>query len=524
MDATSSSIVTRTRFQEEPCLDGRHIVEPLSFREGTEAGKFVPIITCAAQFPVELLQTALMTLIDHPEYNSSLILRSETIAEADFMHDPFTQNSSIPEITEYIPTSNIRRKLLPRRPGRDAPLEQDCTFYTSEDSDSDEKHPSLLILTPRVPPEGSLPYYHPAVSHLAFRYITQNDGAEDTKTDHLVIEAIPLDNSPLDLSSRLYRTCIALLETVDRYGWGALTNYRKRVVHDVIISRNEYQDLYLIMRERHKSLVGTWKEVTDPLKHVYEDVGIATFLMLLWKNTYHHNSSSKERSSNSEDRPWDNWAHPPGGFVDVGCGNGLLTHILISEGYDGEGFDIRQRSSWSQYPESTRKHLHVEPFNPFEPHPHLKPNVFLIGNHADELTPWIPVLAITLPACGYLSIPCCPWDFDARFERGRVGVLQVPQDDPKSAERQKLIDSIGLGVEGQSTSYAMYRIWLAYLSKACGWKVESEVLRIPSTRNWAVVGREVVDQVGGRAFAEEILEAVKERGVFKARPPEGKSH
>jgi hypothetical protein len=31
-----------------------------------------------------------------------------------------------------------------------------------------------------------------------------------------------------------------------------------------------YQDFYLIMRERHKGLVKSWQEVTDPLKHVYE--------------------------------------------------------------------------------------------------------------------------------------------------------------------------------------------------------------------------------------------------------------
>ena len=49
-----------------------------------------------------------------------------------------------------------------------------------------------------------------------------------------------------------------------------MINYRKRVNHDVLVGREEYQDLYLLMRERHKGLVGTWQEVTDPLKHVFE--------------------------------------------------------------------------------------------------------------------------------------------------------------------------------------------------------------------------------------------------------------
>ena len=49
-----------------------------------------------------------------------------------------------------------------------------------------------------------------------------------------------------------------------------MTNYKKRVIHDCLVPREIYQDLYLIMRERHKYLVDTWKEVTDPLKHVFE--------------------------------------------------------------------------------------------------------------------------------------------------------------------------------------------------------------------------------------------------------------
>ena len=49
-----------------------------------------------------------------------------------------------------------------------------------------------------------------------------------------------------------------------------MTNYKKRVIHDCLVPRETYQDLYLIMRERHKYLVDTWKEVTDPLKHVFE--------------------------------------------------------------------------------------------------------------------------------------------------------------------------------------------------------------------------------------------------------------
>lgn len=155
----------------------------------------------------------------------------------------------------------IHRKLLPRRPGRDAAMEQYCTFYGSITDYTSP--PDTLILTPLVEAGSSLPYYHPAVSHLAFRYFIL-----DPPT--LQIDLIPLPGTPTDPDSRLYRTCLALLETLHRYGWGEMTNYKKRVLHDRLVPRQIYQDLYLIMRERHKNLVDTWKEVTDPLKHVFE--------------------------------------------------------------------------------------------------------------------------------------------------------------------------------------------------------------------------------------------------------------
>jgi tRNASer (uridine44-2'-O)-methyltransferase len=124
----------------------------------------------------------------------------------------------------------------------------------------------VLVLTPILPSDGVLPYYHPTVTHLAFRFVPSTS----SRPAQLCIEAVPLPSTPLDPGARLYRTCLSLLETLHRYGWGALTQYKKRVAHDVVIPRETYQDLYLIMRERHKHLVNDWREVTDPLKHVFE--------------------------------------------------------------------------------------------------------------------------------------------------------------------------------------------------------------------------------------------------------------
>lgn len=172
------------------------------------------------------------------------------------------------------------------------------------------------------------------------------------------------------------------------------------------------------------------------------------------------------------------------------CGNGLLTHILTEEGYEGYGIDLRSRISWGHYPESTQAHLHVHALDPTgdinndckSDCYYFKPGVFIIGNHADELTPWVPVLSTKHNASGYLSIPCCSWAFDAKFERSSISPYPVP--DPSH-----FADSLNLGGDGSnSSSYSMYRIWLGSLSLHCGWEVESETLRIPSTRNWALIG------------------------------------
>ncbi|KAF8225879.1 DUF1613-domain-containing protein [Tricholoma matsutake] len=518
-------MTTRHRF--EPLLCDPLALEYPPLVDASESTKWLPLISCTAAFPVELFETAVSQLIHHPEYNSTLILRSQTVDEitSDF---PL----SIPRLKGRQITRVIHRRLLPRRPGRDASLDQYCSLYTSDDMSYTSS--DTLVLTPFLN-NTPLPYYHPTVTHLAFQYLRSSPSST------LRVEVVPLPGTPIDSNSRLYRTCLALLDTLDRYGWGAMTNYRKRVLHDCLVPREAYQDLYLVMRERHKHLVDSWQEVTDPLKHVFEDIGIATFLMLLWKDTFTPNPKPIDQSINGQ--PWKSWPRPPTGFLDFGCGNGLLTHILTSEGYEGRGIDLRPRTSWSHYPPSTQACLHVYAFDPTStltsattPMPaygdpgqsmdFFKPGTFLIGNHADELTPWVPVLSTVHSLSGYINIPCCAWSFDAKYERSKTSLYPLP---PKLAiTSEEFVLSLNMGAQGEGgSSYSMYRTWLAYLSLHCGWEVECEVLRIPSTRNWALVGRRrtpSIEEEEAVDNAKGIVQSVIERGLFKARKPEGKGN
>ena len=92
---------------------------------------------------------------------------------------------------------------------------------------------------------------------------------------------------------------------------------------------------------------------------------------------------------------------------------------------------------------------------------------FIISNHADELTGWTPLIA-SLSESPFLVIPCCSQDLSgARF--------RAPA---KSDERGK-----------QPSAYASLIGWVERLASDTGWEVEKEVLRIPSTRNVALIGR-----------------------------------
>ena len=162
----------------------------------------------------------------------------------------------------------------------------------------------------------------------------------------------------------------------------------------------------------------------------------------------------------------------------------MLVHILLSEGYTGVGIDVRQRISWSHYPESTRSNLLVHGFNPtiddFPP-AIFKEGAFLIGNHADELTPWLPVLASLIPGATYLSIPCCQWSLDQKFRRNDANLFPRLE----TAPREELEGRLG---ETRKSAYGSYLCWLLRLGSECGFVSEVEALRLPSTRNYAIIG------------------------------------
>lgn len=354
----------------------------------------------------------------------------------------------------------------------------------------------------------------------------------------------PVDPSPI-LSSRLIRTANHLLQIIYKHGKGKLTNYQKRVHHDRVISQDVFQDKYTELKMKYaRSLIEKWVEDTPAEKHVFEDLGIAAFCICLWNKMGYGSSEDgqKQRDTGAREFP---------GFIDVACGNGVLVNILIQEGWQGTGFDARGRKSWATFSEDVQDCLREELLVPkifLSGGPTLNgddhgsdrvtseqqasrynngifhPGTFIISNHADELTAWTPLLAY-LNGSSFIAIPCCSHDLSGARTRftvkkprqqednetaaqSSIGDAGIRSDQPSHGDLKALRtdDSDGKAHDlasppisdakesttkqtwKQPSAYAALTSYVTSLTLELGFKAEKEMLRIPSTRNAAVIG------------------------------------
>lgn len=228
-------------------------------------------------------------------------------------------------------------------------------------------------------------------------------------------------------------------------------------------------------------------------------------------------------------------------------------YLLHSEGYPGYGLDLRARKSWASYdPAPSLQTTSLDPPSllalPTSPFP---PGSFLIGNHADELTPWIPLFAARTRDSAFLNIPCCPHTHTARFTSKEYKIppeflASLPTPPPPSTAAAALIlpeaarahhpllqPFYAPSAETTGRMHA-YQLYVAHLTLRCGFVPEREALRMPSTKNVGQVGRrrvwdaEGLGEGGRERLREEVEREVKgmveeAQGVWKARKPEGKA-
>jgi tRNASer (uridine44-2'-O)-methyltransferase len=260
----------------------------------------------------------------------------------------------------------------------------------------------------------------------------------------------------------------------------------------------------------------------------------------------------------------------------------VLVYILLIEGYTGWGFDARRRKSWSIFPEHIQAKLKEMILIPdvllqsyTSEHPDSFPastintdegihngifptGTFIISNHADQLTPWTPLLAYASQS-PFIAIPCCSHALSGKLTRfydtppssksARSSYSETSST--KSTETPSPKVSVSLDSQrkySQTTpptppssqpsrpatqqdkenqqpshgslskppgatmpsAYAGFTAHIMHLATSAGFtSVEHEVLRIPSTRNLCVVGRSPREEGDVERRREDVLEVVQ---------------
>ncbi|KAJ2743676.1 tRNA(Ser) Um(44) 2'-O-methyltransferase [Coemansia sp. BCRC 34301] len=359
--------------------------------------------------------------------------------------------------SEAVRISRVRRVLVPKRISKDSLLTEDviverigCGTYAR--------------FFPAAATAADIPFYYPLVHEYALGYIEPKDESHAAASTLVVLvrelspgSAVATKKQQLiwrDLIKRLFKWTVT-----ERFG------YQKRVAHDVMVDYETYTSKYQELKAKYAAFwVDSWPEQTDPRKFVYEDIAIASWIICVWQQQEGLRPS----------------------FVDLGCGNGLLVHLLNSEGYVGYGVDQCSRKVWAHYGPSVDLRAQT-----LEPYTYVADVDWIIGNHADELVPWIPVIAARSGA-KFIVVPCCPHDFSGC----------------------KMAFSVAAG----QSKYHMYSTYIGGLARRCGFEVEQEYLRIPSTKNLAIVGRSRCVADASQVEIDAMVQAGKQE--FVARVPD----
>ena len=442
------------------------------------------------------------------------------------------------EIADFTLIRTVVRRLIPRNPNLDRVMDQTCHFYEhiNESTDTNEGSVNryLAVYTPHITSKEDMPFYHPLLRSLAFLYdYNTNTSDPSPNPGTMSIHFLLFPNEPIQ--NRLERTLQALLTIQIRLARGTRLTGKadnggggsQNPAKDNVIPQHLVQNTYTRLKAKYAAeLCQNWVESTEPSKHVFEDLSITAFLIELWRSMYGVVPADEQNNDNTTT----NNQVPPKrsfpGFVDVACGNGVLVYVLLMEGYTGWGFDARRRKTWSIFPESVQSRLHEEIYIP-QPFATTAPTLldqltikshtgtfpkdtFIISNHADELTVWTPLMATLLcpeSPSPFIAIPCCSHSLSgARF---RYPPPKAPKasdkknnpsslTEPTEPENPATGDLKSLWKEKQDAQQteagflkSMYGSLTAKtmsVAEEIGYDVERTLLRIPSTRNMAVIG------------------------------------
>lgn len=398
--------------------------------------------------------------------------RSTSFTLAELLE--LAKDHKLPSVVSY------KRRLFPKDYQRKAEVDDCITHYL---------HENRIVSRPYIPDNdpAQLSYFYlqayawsfelhgcPTLYEVAQELPTKEAPEVDPSTEpaalpeHPVLfKVIPFESAEHHSPEKLVKVANFYIRTLNRWDKSFRAGgYVKRVHHDVVVNLDLFTQHYRRLKEKYNHWVVEWQESTDPQKFVFEDVGIAAFLIALWEieaqetpvDPANQDGETASTSEVSAEASKSESVHPAPRrqtFVDLGCGNGFLVYILTMEGYKGRGIDLQKRKIWARYPAEVQL---VEA--PIDPTTDIYEEDWILANHSDELTPWIPFIA-SRNNRRFFVLPCCEWNFDSKF-----------------TVRTKAL-----------SRYEGYLEYVKILTAQSGYKVEVEHLRIPSTRNISIIGR-----------------------------------
>ncbi len=164
---------------------------------------WIPVLSAPCHFGLTTFLATLKSLTLHPEHNSTLILRADPLPLRDAeiyapnendLGDSFTDLGNM-ELVE-----RVKVRLMPKMPSRDGKLDQTTVFYRtrpsktlSDHADDDEQETlgsarfekGLVITIPEAINPQDIPYFHPSVQRLAYKWepVNANDEMSDVEDE-----------------------------------------------------------------------------------------------------------------------------------------------------------------------------------------------------------------------------------------------------------------------------------------------------------------------------------------------------
>ncbi len=252
---------------------------------------------------------------------------------------------------------------------------------------------------------------------------------------------------------------VKLCEKFDRSELTELCNTVKNTESIQSKPYSEYSILYNELKKKYSIYIKNCIKKNGSHSIVFRDISIAAYLIIMWKNETKNKQETQK-------------------FINIGCGNGLLVYILVSEGYDGYGVNDKKKDIWNIYGQNIiLKEMTIQSSDELL----LRDCDWIICNNSNVMIPWILVMASRSSyRCKIFLLPYYFWDFDGKY------IFNKKHGNIKIEEKKT---TVNINNDIRKGKYEIYLDYIETLGKICGFIMEKDKLRIPYGKSICFIGR-----------------------------------